>query len=119
MIDSVIHGNVCDLSTKAGEDPTINVCMPAPGSQTLPSSPSQQGARAANRSDSASSDPFSWGAPEKWHRRQDAEMCEPLSIFLYAKRLVQLLPSGWVPCYVLEICLWSPVLEKWHGVNEI
>lgn len=25
---------------------------------------------------------------------------------------------AWV-CYVLEICLWSPVLERWHGVNEI
>lgn len=38
ITDVVIHGNVYDLSTKADEDPEINVCMPAPESQTLISS---------------------------------------------------------------------------------
>ena len=32
ITDTVIHGNVCDLSTKADEDPKMNVYMPAPGS---------------------------------------------------------------------------------------
>lgn len=31
---SVTHGNVCDLSTRADEDPKVNVCTPAPGSQS-------------------------------------------------------------------------------------
>lgn len=55
ITDVVIHGNVCDLSTKADEDPKINACMPAPASQTLISSPSpRQGKCVANGSDSVS-----------------------------------------------------------------
>lgn len=53
---TVIHGNVCDLSTKADEVPKINMYMPAPVSRTSPSS--QQGTHIAISSDSASSDPL-------------------------------------------------------------
>jgi hypothetical protein len=30
ITDMVIHGNVCDLSTKADEEPKINMCMQVP-----------------------------------------------------------------------------------------
>lgn len=53
---TVIHGNICDLSTKADEDPKIKMYMPVLISQTLPSP--QQVTQVANRLDSASSDPL-------------------------------------------------------------
>lgn len=56
---AVIHGNVCDLSTKADEDPKVNVCTSATVNQS--SLFSQQGTSIASRSDSASSDPHEVG----------------------------------------------------------
>lgn len=124
ITDVLIHGNVCDLSTKADEDPKIKMCMPAPGSQMLASSSSQQGTHSANRSDSVSSDPFTWGALEKvqiWESGTGGRMkkCTNSPAFSSISR-GRCCQCWWVPGMSR---VWTgslspePVLER-HGTNE-
>lgn len=93
ITDVLIHGNVCDLSTKADEDPKIKMWMPAPGSQMLASSYSQQGTHCQQvrfsifRSLYVGSSGESADLRER-HRRKDEEMYKQPSIFLYAERSV-------------------------------